>query len=700
MSIFVPPRLILARVRPCGVDFGLFSAKVHRFSAKLLGRKSPAMLQRESPPKHALHLAAATTLLSLFLTPVTGLAQDNSYAVTIGQQAYQMYAENSVESVNVTNGNLNIQIPLLSYKQRGSLLPITLEIVFNADNWILTPPIGPAPNPNEPGALQHQVYQFIGGGAAFSVSPFFQIMTLSESYNYSSNSSNVPTQYTITEPALVDSSGAVHLLAQTTPTGGPKRSVDATGYLIDTEYNSTTGAVTQQTWLGPDGVGYRNGVFSDPNGNSITPNLTSNAAGVSQGTVGPIASYTDSLGRFLPMPSNYQANGPQPGCQTFQYPGPPGSPQIPLTFCYTNYSVTSPFNNPDVGALPASHLVAISSVTLPNGTQWKFDYNGYGDLTTLTYPTGATVTYNWVTGGGCSTTGPSRSIQSRTVNTGKRSDTWTYDFSYDSNQVWHGTETDPLGNKIVHGGGPCSPETSTQYIDATAGTVSTTTYSYTGSGNFGELVGVLKSTNQVRRKATTTLSNGLVKQTCFIYDNDRDTACSGDQQNPGATNLLFYDDEGAQEPAGTNQSPYQPTPFPLVLGKLLYQYESDWGQGSPGPLLRQTTTHYKWQDDAGYLAANLIDIPTSVCVPLPGASACSPSTGDTASYTSYGYDENNGSPQGILGNQTSVTTWTGTGPSLTRSTVFNASGMPTTVVDPAGNATTMVYDASGLFPKP
>lgn len=209
-------------------------------------------------------------------------------------------------------------------------------------------------------------------------------------------------------------------------------------------------------------------------------------------------------------------------------------------------------------------------MALPNGTQWTFSYNQYGDLQSLTYPTGATVTYGWTNGGGCGNA-YARLIQSRTVNTGKRSDTWTYSYNGDSSAQypWTTTETDPVGNKIVHGfQGTCSPELSTQYIDASAGPVSTTTYSYTqlSAGTSGPYisqdVNYASAYNQVQRKAVITLANGLAKQTCFIYDNDMDTACSGDQEQFGATAIQFYDDAVTQ---GYAANPGATPPAPQAL---------------------------------------------------------------------------------------------------------------------------------------
>lgn len=249
------------------------------------------LAHRCAPPRpRVLHFTAA--LISSMLVSSAGFAQDNSRGVTVGQQAYEMYAENSIESVNASNGNLNLQIPLLSYKQRGSLPPVTLRIIYNADNWRLENLNTSGGNVGQP---QPAFFNFVGGGAVFSVSPFFQGGQASATYGSAASGG----QYTISEPVVIDPSGAEHLMAPTTPTTsqqGPYRTLDASGYLRDAEFNHATNTETT-TLLDANGIGYRDGGglnFSDPNGNVITATPRATSGGV--GSPGPIASYTDSVG--------------------------------------------------------------------------------------------------------------------------------------------------------------------------------------------------------------------------------------------------------------------------------------------------------------------------------------------------------------------------------------------------------------------
>ena len=45
------------------------------------------------------------------------------------------YGESSIDSVDYNTGNLIVHIPLISYKQRGSLPPLALYLRLNANNW-------------------------------------------------------------------------------------------------------------------------------------------------------------------------------------------------------------------------------------------------------------------------------------------------------------------------------------------------------------------------------------------------------------------------------------------------------------------------------------------------------------------------------------------------------------------------------------
>jgi YD repeat-containing protein len=97
----------------------------------------------------------------------------------------------------------------------------------------------------------------------------------------------------------------------------------------------------------------------------------------------------------------------------------------------------------------------LQNVVLPNGTMWSFSYNSHGDLASITFPTGNTITYEWANIRFCS--GTSRALTSRTVTDATGPHKWSYVWSPG---VWTNfnlppppttvTVTDPELNDSVH----------------------------------------------------------------------------------------------------------------------------------------------------------------------------------------------------------------------------------------------------------
>ena len=89
-----------------------------------------------------------------------------------------------------------------------------------------------------------------------------------------------------------------------------------------------------------------------------------------------------------------------------------------------------------------------------------------------------------------------------------------------------------------------------------------------------------------------------------------------------------------------------------IFGNVVKELEYDWGQGTPGSLLRETDTVYQWQkaDGSGnrpYLTAHLLDLPASKVIisPSPAANVKTScpvtvtTTANCAAETDYSYDE-------------------------------------------------------------
>ena len=604
-------------------------------------------------------LLPLSAIVALLLSPTLCTRAHAQEAFDKGFLPFQAYDSTSFDSVNPNTGNLVLHIPLFSYPQRGGLPNFEAYAFTNNWSWFAERKCQNC-NPVYTPSIPH-------GVPAIQYTPSFYIKEYSWKDPFNDQISHAY--------HAVDESGAHHILGSIGASlSFTYRSTDGIGIFYNGVNHTlldrsginflNVAVLTSSTGTGPSSI-------QDANGNIIT----ASASG-----------WTDSIGRFIPAVTYPSAAG----CTTTNFPGPNGG-TVPLTLCYGTYTVTSAFcptycGGVDYdGSYPGN--LFLQSITLPNGRQWVFTYNSWGDISTITTPTGATITYTWKIVEACGITSVvyNRGVATRTVDLhdGNAPQVWTYNA---------GVVTDPLGNDTVHSGGSCGgPEGTVQYYNgshAGSGLIKTVQTGYSaGGGSNAEnpYYYIDKATTTVGSlpvSKTTTWANGQVSQETYSYDN--------------AGGLTFYD-----------RNTDQPTPgnFFLSYGDILQKTESDYGTNAPGALLTTTNYSYLWQSNSNYITPNILDRPCLVTVYGPGAvpsqTSCTPPAAqpNQAAQTIYAYDENNGSPQGFLGNQTSVTRWSNVGTSPKAQAVYNSQGMPTQQVDANLNITTSTYDTTGLFPS-
>ncbi len=126
-----------------------------------------------------------------------------------------------------------------------------------------------------------------------------------------------------------------------------------------------------------------------------------------------------------------------------------------------------------------------------------------------------------------------------------------------------------------------------------------------------------------------------------------------------------------------------------VYGLVTQENDSDYGNGSAGPILATMNTNYYYQQNSNYQPANLLNFPYTRTV-MNGSTQMA--------QTIFMYDENNGSPQCVCGNLTSITRWLNTGGTSPKTQyVYNGNGMQITMIDPNQNTTQYAYDGTGAF---
>jgi RHS repeat-associated protein len=392
---------------------------------------------------------------------------------------------------------------------------------------------------------------------------------------------------------------------------------------------------------------------------------------------------TDSIGRSFPLFSNMYVIGLVAKCETQQYPVAGGT-TAPITICWQQYTATSAVGQTGISEGTAN-FVAISSVTLQNGTSWKLTYDSWGFLQSVTAPTGAVMTYAYYPPSSTQcdpgvTCGPERILQSRTLNVNGTMSQWTYAYSQVS-VPGNGSDkqnivTDPLGNTVTYLFNETGTEAQTLYKEGPSQTlVKTVQTTYLG-GNYPG------ATNHLPKQTTTTYPNGQSTTTCVIYDNNTNTTCTGTDA-PVSGGLKVYDPNDALR----GIPGFIPYSAPLVLGSPMYSYVYDYTTGSgTGTLLSKTTNTYQWQANDSYRAANLLN--------LVSTSSVSGSGTDSSSAT-HTYDAPAYGPSGVHGNATTEVD----GGSVTTHAYYNASGMTTGVEDGNSHTSTIAYDATGAYPE-
>ena len=407
----------------------------------------------------------------------------------------------------------------------------------------------------------------------------------------------------------------------------------------------------------------------------------------------------DTVGRSIPLPPGPTGNtgtcpsGLLPVDKSAQWGVPgPNSGTSTFVLCWALVNVVYSYDITD-GTQQSKNIDFLQSVVLPNGTAWNFQYStdGHGDLTQVTLPTGGTISYVWADGFECSGLDiPPRWVASRTVNAndGTGSHAWNYSYSYLSGTIGstgNSTVTDPLGNNTVYTNtylSTCSAyTTSVQYYQGAAQSSNllktiSTTYSSSVSP-FGPDY-TSNTMNIVPTQITTTWASGKTSQVTKGYD----------------SGFTFIDPRGGQT-------------FTGIYGKVVVEKEYDYGttSGQPGPLLRQTNTSYAWQspnpNSSSYLTNNMLNLVYSIQI--------TDGTNQKA-YTQYGYDETtptaySTTPQNLdtsvwtipyRGNQTSVNRWLNL-PSvktISSTTTYYDTGMPSVVTDPRGNQTQYLYSST------
>ncbi len=633
-------------------------------------------------------LSLLLTFCTMFAVACTRAQDATDPNFATGLKPFGSYHGGNIDNVQLFNGQLTLDIPLMSYPQRGGKLKLDYHLRYANVGATDSPTCYQTPGGQicvwTPAAVLVPGWCGVSGMLCHG----FRIVDEDAIGDFISG--HIVSQNTTilsgTEVYMPD--GGTHPLAPTSgnSTSSLWESLDATSFQLGLGngswalgsgyYNAPGTTVVDSAgtkYVYPSsGQPYR----QDTNGNAID-----------YGASGSGVLATDTMGRTIPSIPATTSNVsgcPQPpsvpyapsSASTWSLPGVNGG-TFPILFCYVQLSETNPIGTEclGVGVCTAYNYTGteLQSVVLPNGTSWTFEYttDGNADLAEVIFPTGGTLSYgsyqNFNAGNCSQSIDYNRAVGVRTLNPNDGvtpSSTWSYAYSGTTRTVSAPPSSGSTPDDTLHTfiDPDCSPfENETQYYQGshTSGTLLKTVATQFSYSNLGWLTPVV---NAVPLQVTTTWANGQQAKTTYTYDAGY-TADAPDFAYASPYNLTG----GA---SGTG-----------IYGKALTKNEYDYGGSSP---LRTTTSTFLALNNSSYLSANLLDLPSSVQVTGSGP----------GSNTTYGYDTS-GCTSGTCGNLTSVNRWLNTTSTyLTTSYVFGSNGLITSSTDPKGNLTTYGYAPS------
>lgn len=529
------------------------------------------------------------TLLSACPVAWTQVSAD----VEQGLKPFGGYQQGNIDTVNLANGNVTIRIPLVSYAQRGGKLNLGFSVIANNKGWFVY-------NTGTNFNWRYQANPALPPGGPVKVtSPTedhdLQILSKLLTVTDFSGSNYFMHTYSVLTP-----DGGSHEIVSTDGEGllvNTGESIDASGFRFEKGTNTVVDASGVRT-----SISGGNSTLTDPNGNQITKTASG---------------WTDTLGRVIPLlpgTSGSTTNCPTGTAVAYVWTVPAyNGGTATYKFCYANYNYQTSFG--ETGVIEAGGTTQLmNAIVLPNLTTWQFNYDAYANITSVTFPTGGSITYTY--GNAVLVGDKSRVVTQRTLNAndGTGNHTTNYQWKITVGGQQYNLVTNPAGDDTLNQsciiGYICTSKVySGSYSTGTLLKTVTSQYHWE-TDPYEQYTGSTAITNVVLNSVTTTWPGGKTGQITYTYD-------------PGFTYYMFQTSDDSTTSANG------------FYGKQTLQTFSDYGSGgTPGPVLRQNSTTYQWQSDSTYATQNLLDLVATSKV-LDGSShlcAETDSTYDNASY--------------------------------------------------------------------
>ena len=450
--------------------------------------------------------------------------------------------------------------------------------------------------------------------------------------------------------------------------------------IVDTLSAASSQFTVNGTLTFPNGVTYTfaNSLATyirDRNGNQISLSYSNNA----------LTQVTDSLGHVISI--NYQ--DPSCGCVTITYPGyegvsrvikifsaPLASPNVLRSgFSIESYNQLFPADTTDQGNFNPTVLTAVQ---YPDGREFTFQYDSYAELARINLPAGGAVEYDYGDGSNGSTSG--YQLQSGT-NT-----SIIYRRLQERREYSNGSTLSSRTHYTVSYPNSTTVDTDLTY-DGSGRTVAQVVHTMNGTplDSFNVVGIACNAWNEGLETQTANGTPSALRTSANTY-----TPQSGCMNNPQLANTTTTLND-------TNQ-----------MSRLSYLYDTfnnitdvkqyDWGNGSPGALLRETQTAYLWSTNSNYY---------DILNGLPASQTVLDGSGNQIAKTIWNYDQTSVQANpGMVGhddadyppsanyrgNLTSEQHWINTSNGYATTTrTFDIAGNVLTRKDPDNNSTTFSY---------
>jgi RHS repeat-associated protein len=622
-------------------------------------------------------LSAILLLLCAVMLTMPLFAQDSTTpqddSQLLGIRPGVTYHFGDIDSVDMESGNLTVKIPLYSLAQRGNV-PLSYSLVLNTGLWM-------GYGAYTPIRRGHGFVPVLEGDIAFvyrgaSTEDQSGIYDTTGAFHIGGNPYDGSDLYENTHPNGLQMIGSSD--------GITTSLVDTNGNAITRTENPTNNIYTVTDTLGR--------TINDDI--SVPPEVITGAADIGFGDWQIVNSQIDMTCSALVDASTPTHVGLTVGSLRWTVPAPNATAgNVTYLFYFTNSE------DPETESL-LQYVVLPGPDGQPNcATYWGFSWQA-DDLMQITYPTGATIAYQYASGGEYP---PMEypffhAVVSRTLTSSAGvSGTWQYcyltvdstcpDTTYKGNGNFPvSAMIDPNGNETLITFG--------QRADIGA-FLETSRTVYSG----------LASQSPPTVLRTTTTNYFTQGAACGI-------ACNGAYAPPDSTRYLRQSvittlNDAVPSPVSTTTSyTYNPIPgrwwnngtyYPVYYSKP----ETTKVTGYDGSVLRVQTNSYQWENatnGSSYIAANILDPVASTSV--------SDGSGVAWSETDFGYDENeSGVYSNVRGNQTSVKRCATIAASnacnywVKTTKSYDANGMVTQSQDAMLNTTYYDYDSSNAFLK-